>query len=199
MLNYTSFYSQDIKMNKEVEEIIQLGKDSIVQLAIELLDDRAGIENFTKIKVLTNGSEVYVSFRNPIKFVPIQTVFYFDVGVRILERTASYSSVSNGLSENEIMIIPFYKETKASRRNIQFVIEAVHKSAEIGSIDMTNFEGNIIILEFENYYGISVVSEFQESSYKIEKISGKIFGAEHAQLVPPPFGSENKDMFKEIH
>jgi hypothetical protein len=198
-LNYTAGYSQDNNMNKEVEEIVLLGKDSIVQLALKLIDEKAGMRNFTEIKVMTNGKEVYVSFRNPIKYLPIKSVFYFDVRVSLFEKITSYGPVFNGTVEYDKMNIPFYKETKETKMNIQFVIEAINKSAEVGSIDMANFDDNLIISEYENYYDIRVVSEFQESSYKIEKISGKISDAEHAHLVPPPFDIKNKDILKEIN
>lgn len=187
MLNYTNCYSQDIKMNKEVEEVILLGKNSIVQFALNLFDGKMGIQNFNKIKVTTNGKEIYVSFRNPIKYLPIESVFYFDAGVNLLEKVTVCSPVSNGIVEYKNKIIPFYKETQETKMNIQFVIEAINKNREVGSIDRANFEDDMIIREYENYYDISIVSEFQESSYKIEKISGKISDAEHAHLAPPPF------------
>ncbi len=199
LLNFTPCYSQDIKMNKEVEEIILLGKDSIVQLALKLIDERAGVQNFTKIKVMTNGSEVYVSFTNPIKYLPIKSVFYFDLGVNLLEKTITYSPVSNGIVKYRKKIIPFFKQTKETKVNIQFVIEAINKSDKVGSIDIVNFEDDMIIRESKKHYDIIIVSEFQESSYKIEKISGKIYDMEHAELEPPPFENENKEVLKEIN
>lgn len=206
ILNYTTCYSQDTKMDKDIEEIILLGKDSIIQLALKKIeraglsiDEEVSIENFTQIKVLTDGKEVWVSFSNPIKYLPKKTVFYFDVGIGILEGIISRNPVSNPVDYNE-KTISFYKETKETKMNIQFVFEAINKSGKIGLIDIENFEDDMIIREYENYYDISIVSEFQESSYKIEKISAKIYDSEHAHLVPPPiFGDENKYEFKEIN
>ena len=37
------------EVHKEVEEIVQLGKDSIVQLALKSMDRKVGIQNFSKI------------------------------------------------------------------------------------------------------------------------------------------------------
>jgi hypothetical protein len=53
------------------------------------------------------------------------------------------------------------------------------------------------IHEYKSYYNITVVSEFQESTYKIEKITGKLYDAEHAHVAPPPF--EKEDNLKEVN
>lgn len=198
-LNCILCYAQDIPMDKEVEDIVQLGKDSIVQLAMKSMDNKVGIQNFSKINVTTNGKDVFVSLRNPIKYLPIETAFYFDVEIRILEKTASYGPVFNGIVDYEKDTIPFYKQTAETNKNIKFVIESINKSAEVGSIDIANFEDDMTIREHENYYDILIVSAFQESSYKVEKTSGKIFDAEHAHLSPSPFENQSKDVWKEIH
>ncbi len=206
ILNYTTCYSQDTEMDKDVEKIILLGKDSIIKLALKKIE-KAGlpsnggvsIENFSQIKVLTDGKEVWVSFSNLIKYLPQKTIFYSDVGIGLLKGIISRNRVSNPVDYSE-KIISFYKETKEAKMNIQFVLEAINKSGEIGAIDITNFEDNMIIREYDNYYGISIVSESQESSYKIEKVSGEIYDSEHAHLVPPPIlEDEDKYEFKEIN
>ncbi|GMN07673.1 hypothetical protein MTsPCn5_30620 [Croceitalea sp. MTPC5] len=205
ILNYTTCcYSQETKMDIEVEEIVLLGKDAIIQLALKKIkeaglstDEGISIANFTQIKVLTDGKEVWVSFSNPIKYLPKKTVFYFDIGVGLLEGTVSTNRVSNPEDYDEKKI-PFYKETKETKMNIQFVLEAINESGEVGEIDIANFEDNMIIREYENYYDLSIVSESQESYYKIEKTSGKIYDSEHAHLVPPP-NTGDEDKFKEIN
>lgn len=199
LLTFNSSYSQDMKMNKEVEEIIALGKDSIIQLALALMDDNVEIQNFSKIKVMTDGETVYVSFLNPIKYLPINSVFYYDFGVDLIKKVVSHGSISNGTVDAE-KEIPFYKETKEIKKNIQFVIDAINKENEIGSIDLATFEDNMEIREYETYYSIQVVSEYQESSYKIEKKSGEIYDVEHAHLEPrPTFEGENEHVFLEIN
>ncbi len=198
-LNCILCYAQDITMDKEVEEIVQLGKDSIVQLALKSMDNNVGIQNFSKINVTTNGKDVFVSLRNPIKYLPIETGFYFDVEISVIEKTVSYSPVVNGIMDSKKDAIPFYSKTTEINQHIQFVIESINGSAAVGSIDIANFEDDMTIREHENYYDIIVVSAFQESSYKVEKTSGKIFDAEHAHLSPSPFENQNKDVRKEIN
>jgi hypothetical protein len=198
ILYYTTCYSQETKMNKEVEEIIRLGKDSIVQLALTLIDEKIEVQDFSKIIVMANGEKVYVSFLNPIKYLPINSVFYADFGVDLLEKVVSYGPVSNGVFDSE-MKISLYRETKETKMIIQFVIEAINNSADISSIDIASFDDDMTIREYGSYYNITVVSEFQESSYKIEKVSGKLYDSEHAHLVPLPFENENEDRLKEVN
>jgi hypothetical protein len=191
-------FSQDIKMNKEVEEIIALGKDSIVQLALNIINKEVGVESFSKITVTTNGKQIYVLFSNSIIYLPLNTVFYTDMGVSLLKNQSFYSPVANPYGYNQDPV-PFYKHTEEENRVIQFVLEAINKSDEIGDIDdIENIEGGMIIRENENYYDILAVSEDQESSYKIEKISGRIYDAGHAHLLNEPFSDENEPIFKEV-
>lgn len=199
LLHHTTCFSQDITMNKEVSEIIAPGKDAIVQSALQLVGKGASTENFSRIRVTTNGKEVFVLFNNPIKYLPLKTVFYFGAMVHLKEKITSYHSISNPAESNSKKEIPFYKQTKDTERNIQFVIESINKSTKVGSVNVENFEDDMIIREHENYYTISVVSEFQESWYTIEKVSGKIYDIGHAHLEPSPFENDNKDIFIEIH
>ena len=197
LLNYTVCFSQDIKMTKEVEKITKLGKSAIVQMALELIDKEVSIDNFTRSYVTTDGKEIFISLRNPIKYLSKESIFYFDVAVQLLGRTTSYGPMSNPATFNQESQISFYKETEEAKKHIQFITKSINNSAEVGSIDIENFEDNMIIREAEKHYDIAIVSKFQESFYKIEKESGKIFDAEHAHLIPDPHGS--KFIFKEIH
>lgn len=198
ILTCATCFAQETKMTKEVEEILLLGKDSIVQIALKNIGREVSLESFNKITVSTDGREIWVSFSNPIKYLPQETIFYFDVAVGLLQNLVSMGPISNPLDYNE-KNISFYKETEEIKMNIQFVLEAINKSSEVGSIDITDFEDNMIIREYENYYDISIVSEFQESSYKIEKVSGKIYDTEHAHLEPANIEHDDKYEFKEIN
>jgi hypothetical protein len=203
MLNNTVAFSQDIymnkegiKMNKEVEKIVQLGKDSIVQLALKLINKKVGVENFTRIKVMTNGKDIFVSFRNPIKYLPKKTAFYFDIGVSLFEKTISLNSISNPEGYNKKNIL-FYTDTEETKMNISFVIQAINTSNNVDSIDVENFEDDMIIRENKNYYSITVSSEFYNSWYKMEKFSGKLYDQGHDHSIPDEI--DNEDTFKEIN
>lgn len=193
LLNCITCYSQDIQMDKKVKEIIHLGKDSIVQLALDLIAKEASIQNFTKIKVKTNGKEVHVSLQNPIKYLPIKSIYYFDVGVSIFNKKINYNSISNGVFNNKSNI-QFYKRTRETDKIIQFIIESINKSNKVDKINIENFDNDMIIREYKNYYDITVISKLQESFYKIEKKSGKIYDPEHNNLIPSPEENDWKEI-----
>lgn len=197
VLPHTVCFSQKVKMTKEVEQITKLGKDAIVQMALELIDKEVSLDNFARNYVLTDGKEIFVSLRNPIKYLPIASVFYFDIVVHLLGKQVSYDPMSNPYNSYEQEEIPFYTQTEEAEKNIQFVVESINKSKEVGSFDIENFEDTMIIKETEKYYDITIVSAFQESMYKIEKESGRIYDATHAHLEPDP--DEREVIFKEIH
>lgn len=184
LVNANSF-SQDITMNKEVKEIVELGKDAIVKMALGMIDEDVSAQNFSRIKVMTNGETVQVSFRNPIKYLPVNSVFYSDFGVDVLKNVISYGKVSNGNFNADDKISPYYK-TEEMESTIQFVIESINSSDNVGSIDIASFEDDMTIKERKDYYDILVVSEFQESTYKIDKESGNVFDVNHATLTPSP-------------
>ncbi|UXP30836.1 hypothetical protein N6H18_10775 [Reichenbachiella agarivorans] len=176
-------------MNKEVTAIVSLGKDSLVQMALELVDEKVGVEYFAKIRVMTDGREVYVSFQNPVKYLPMNSAYYFDLNVSLLDQVTSYGAVTNGIVRAEEKP-RFYQQTQETKENIQFVVDAINRSDATGTINLADFKNEMTIREQKQYYDITVISAFQESSYKIEKTSGKLYNVEHAQLVPPPFEDE---------
>lgn len=192
-------YAQDankIKMNKEVRQLIKLGKDSIIQLALPLIDKKASLENFSHISVQSNGTEVYVVFSNPVMYVPINSKFYNNIGVNLTTKSIFRSSVANPVELTTTDNNPYYIQTEDIKKNIEFVIDA------IGSLDMAdvaNFKGQMHILEKEDHYDISVVSEVQESRYKIKKITGEMYEEGHAHLEPEPYIENVEGVFKEIH
>lgn len=197
-VSFSKLYSQNIKMTAEVERIIQLGKDSIVQLALQRINNGVTIENFKKIKVYTDGNEVYGSFRNPIKYLPKETVNYFDVVVQLIENVTQSSPLANGILEYKNADILYYKETAQANAALQFISAAVNNSGVVGFLDLGDFEDTMIVRERENYYDVRVVSEFQESSYHVEKVTGEISNAEHAHLVSPPLKTPKNEVFVEI-
>jgi len=184
------------EMKSDIEKIKQLGKDSIVQIALQLIKQKIDVNNF-KVKVMSNSTSVFVSFYKPIKYVPLKSIFYYEVGVNITEKMIFKSPVSNPRDNKSKKNIPFYTPTEKAKKNIEFVVNILNENNELGLIDIQTFEDNMIIREKRKYYDINVVSKYQESNYKIEKVSGKIYDAEHTHLEPPP-EEENEDLFEEI-
>ena len=197
ILSNSICFSQNIKMNKEIEEIIQQGKDSIVQMALKLIDNEVTADYFTEIIVRSSSKEVYVSFLTPIKYLPINSAYNFDIEVSLLEKGTTYHNYSNPKGYNEDkMDLPFYKETDDGKKNIQFVIEAIKEWAPF---DVSKFDDNMIIRDNTDYYDINVLSDYQESWYKISKSTGEIFDEGHAHFVQPPtLEADNQEIFVEI-
>ncbi|RKR07014.1 hypothetical protein CLV91_3244 [Maribacter vaceletii] len=201
ILVFSSCYAQDfknnkIKMNNEVKELVKLGKDSIIQLALPLIDEKASLENFTHTSVQTNGNEIYVVFSNPIMYLPINTIFYDIVGVNLTTKLSFKSKVVNPIGFTTEKSIPYYKQTEDFKKKIEFVIAAI---GSFDTADIINFKDQMRILEKEDYYDISVVSEMQESWYKVKKITGEMYDEGHAHLEPEPYFENDKGTFKEIH
>ena len=198
ILSNSICYSQNIKMNKEVEDLIQQGKDSIVQLALKLIDGKVTVDYFTEIVVRASSKEVYVSFLTPIKYLPLNSAYNFDVEVLLIEKGTSYHNYSNPKGYNEDMMdLPFYKETEDGKKNIQFVIEAIKKRAPF---DVSKFEDSMIIRDDTDFYDINVESDYYHSWYKIEKLTGKIFDEGHAHFEQPQtLEADNQEIFIEIN
>lgn len=133
---------------------------------------------------MASSKEVYVSFLTPIKYLPINSAYNFDVEVLLIEKSISYHNLANPIGYDEDkMDLPFYKETENGKKNIQFVIEAIKKKA---SFDVSKFEDSMIIRDNNDFYDISVQSDYQDSWYKIRKLTGKIFDEGHAHFIQPP-------------
>lgn len=190
-------YSQNgsITMNQGVKDIVKLGSDSIVQLALTKIDRNASLENFAKTSIQTNGEEVLVVFSNPIIYLPLNSVYYSTVGVNLSTDSKFSSKVANPVDYKNNENTPYYTETSESKQNLEFVINAIEN---MDTSDMVNYQGSNLIREKEEYYEVSVVSESQESWYKIKKLTGEVYDEGHAHLEPVPYSDNKEDAFKEI-
>ncbi|MDO6491712.1 MULTISPECIES: hypothetical protein [unclassified Cellulophaga] len=184
-----------LKMTKEVKQLIELGRDSIIKLALPLVDKNVSLENFSKTSVQSNGTEVYVAFSNPVMYLPLNTVFYDHVGVNLTTGSGYKSTVANPAGYNTQEKTPYYLQTESIKKNIAFICNAIDS---FNYADIANFNGSMRILEKKDHYNISVVSETQESWYKVKKVTGKMFDEGHAHLELPPITEDNQNTFKEV-
>lgn len=184
-------------MNKEVEDLVDQGKESIVLLALKLIDDELTADHFTKIIVKASGKEVYVSFLTPIKYLPKNSAYNFDVEVSLIEGSSSYHNYSNPVEfDEDNMNLPFYKETEDGKKNIEFVIEAIKKWAPF---DVSKFDGSMIIRDDIDFYDIMVESDYQQSWYKVRKSTGEIYDEGHAHFEQDPnFEGNHEEALIEI-
>jgi hypothetical protein len=197
LMFYSFCFSQNINMTKEVDQMLKSGKDSIINMALNMLDKNLTTDNFARISIMTNGQEVLVLFSNPIKYVPRNTSYCFDASVYLIEKQQSYSPISNPADYQSDNVV-FYKKNDEAEKNIQFVVDAINNSGEVGPFDQGSFEDAMIILDNKKYYEISVVSEYIESWYKIDKSTGRIYDSGHAHLIDPPIEDVISPAFQEV-
>ncbi len=182
-------------MNKEVRTLVNLGKDSIIQQALTALDKKASLVNFSTTSLQTNGKEVYVVFSNPVLYLPINSIFQYTMGVNLMTGAQFSNTVANPENFTNTNAIPFYQETEVAKKNSSFVLEAI---PNLDASALKDYEGTLIIREKEDHYAVRLVSETQESWYKIKKDTGKMYDEGHAHLEPQPFAEEDPEAFREI-
>ncbi|WP_282117326.1 hypothetical protein [Cellulophaga baltica] len=193
--NAQSPKKEKVKMNKEVRTLVNLGKDAIIQQALTALDQNASLTNFSTTSVQTNGKEVYVVFSNPVLYLPLNSIFKYTMGVHFTTGAQFSNTIANPEDFKPTTAIPIYQETATATEHIAFVVEAI---PNLNVSDLKDFEGSLIIREKEDYYAVHVVSEMQESWYKIKKDTGTMYDEGHAHLEPQPFSEEDPETFKEI-
>ena len=193
-------FSQNHKIDKQAEKLKASGRDSIIKSAIKIIGEDIDINNFM-VEVKASKTSVIVSFHIPIIYVPLNSVFCHDFGVDLITGSSWSNIVSNpegyGTDKNDI---PNYSSTSETQKNIQFVINAVNNSEDIGSVDIQDFniDDCMIIRDNQNFYEITMLSTHQESFYKIDKVSGKVYDSRHAHLIPPPFDEDDNNKYEEI-
>ncbi|WP_165749025.1 hypothetical protein [Cellulophaga sp. Z1A5H] len=193
--NAQSSKREKVKMNKEVRELVRLGRDSIIQQALTALDKKASLANFSTTSLQTNGKEVYVVFSNSVLYLPMNSIFKYMMGVNLMTNTQFSNTIANPEDFTSTDAIPIYQETEVAKKNITFVLEAI---PNLDASDLTNFKGTLIIREKEDHYAIRVISEMQESWYKINKDAGIMYDEGHAHLEPEPYIESDEPKFQEI-
>lgn len=176
-------YPQGTTMT-EVEQIKELGRDSIIQMAVKLLDREVDINNLM-VRIYAGKTDINVRLITPIRYVPLNSRACYEAGVMIRQQLVSYNVFANPENYdagNEV--VAFYTPTEEDRKNLQFIVEAIKKNKGL-DINIINDE-SITIFENRDHYQVSLISTHQESYYKVRKVSGEIYDEEHATLVPPP-------------
>ncbi len=192
-------------MNPDIEKIKQLGRDHMIRMGLdrvkEHMDANIDINAFDRITVMANTTNIRVEFSNPIKFAPSNSSHFYDITVDIIDEGISYDIFSNPADfESELMDYPFFVMTVEADKHIQFVINALNGEGikEDRKTFGQDMEGYLLIRDHAGYYQIERNSKYQESWYKIDKVSGEIYDAGHAHLEPYPDEEEKADEFVEI-
>lgn len=188
-------FSQNNMTEKEVKAITSKGKKAIVEIAIKQLDKEVDTSYFKSIKVMASDNDVYVSFDNPIKFVPENSVYYYSTIVHIkgLDQSQLLKNPENiDVNFNEVQ---FLKYDDAILDKIKFVIKAISKQEVVETIDWHYYEdyrGMVIYDRGDHYYVDKSYGKFNEAAYTINKKMGITKEEYHAELVPAPDGNDVK-------
>lgn len=157
--------------------------------------------DFDQITVVANDETIRVILTNPIKYIPYNAEFYYDVTVDIIQESIWYDVYSNPSDYSGTHSTPFFKSTPESEQIIQLVIDSINQPHGLSAGEdrksfLSNLDGYILIRDREDHYSIQVTSTYQESWYKINKSAGEIYDGGHAHLEPPP--DDENDPFVEI-
>jgi len=182
VINCAICYSQDVTMNKEVEEMIALGKDSIVQIALNLIDKKVNKEDYIEVKMLTNGEEIVVYFSNPIEFVTEEDLFYFGARVSLLSKKVHY----NTLYYRKSFAAFNHSQTEEAKESVLFVLKELKDPRYSGSINTVSFEDTIDITEWDWYYSITIRSKVMQVDFDMHKEGGPFSLKSHMSIEPDP-------------
>jgi hypothetical protein len=181
----------------KIDEIKKLGRDAIINLAVEKLNQQfteAGVSdfnpaNFDRIKVKINENSVSVSFGMVYRYIPLDSAFYYGVFINLTENLISYDLLANPKDNNHPGKPKFFTPTLESDKAIFFILDASNKSFEVDPIidGQLPDDTTITIYETPDHYDIEVNSEYVVSNFKINKISGEIYDATHEHIEPEPF------------
>ena len=194
-------FSQTYAQSKTPEEFKKLGRDSIIKLAMNFMDNKIEPANYD-IRVLANKTNVVVSFYIPVKYVPYNSEYFYDAVVDMTNEFISYDNYSNP-REYQNNQVSFYKPNKEDQKNIEFIINAISENGTKGGIppiDLTNFKDHLIIRETPKHFDIVFVSETYDLTYKINRKSGKISDLVTGYIEPQPIieGDDEVDEYEEI-
>ncbi|MDI9340537.1 MAG: hypothetical protein QM534_08190 [Sediminibacterium sp.] len=151
-------------------------------------------QDFEKIDVYQNKeNEICVLFTNPVKYIPKNTSSYvYDLLVNLTAKSISYGPISNpkNFVEKTPEKVSLFKRTEQSEQAVQFVFQSINKKSKQQSgnscLTGSDINGSMIIREDSSYYAIERLSEFQESYFKVEKNTGRIFEETHNHLAKNP-------------
>ncbi|MEQ9098641.1 MAG: hypothetical protein RIF36_22800 [Imperialibacter sp.] len=158
---------------EESDKILALGKDSVVQLAVAQLE-KSGFTDidptrFDWLKVRTNGQEIQVIFDRSIQYFPRDTFVIHAATVEIM-----YGHVGcepRGIENDPAESRKFYSYTANDKKALDFVMAHIHTAP--GS--------RLIINESEDYYSVSEITQYWETGFKVEKLTGNVKDKWHAQ------------------
>lgn len=180
-------YSQNNMTKEEVKKIKHLGKNAIIDLALKQLEKDVDTSYFKSIKVMACDTDIYVSFQKPIKFIPENSVYFYNATIFI--KGATYVDPYKNpeiidYSRNEVNFLKYDDEIL---EKIKFVINAFNKQEVIDTIDWKRYEDYnemIIYDRGDHYYVHKSYGIYSEGDYSINKSTGVAVEESIASIEP---------------
>lgn len=169
-------YSFLFCQRNDLESLKKLGRDSLIKLAIQKIDDpKFNPVHYDRVTVRATKTELYVVFELSINFHNKRSCFYDVVTVGLVGYGTS-KSIQGDCEEPS-----YYHPTKSDQKKIDFVFDAINKDNSIGDIPDRKIPAGskMEITEHFDYYHVRMDSWSTHSDYKISKITGKVYDAGH--------------------
>lgn len=186
---------QKTKKTYNISDLIELGKDAIVNIAIQLIRQKKSIDTsinpfcFDYIQVLTNQKNIIVRLQQNVLLVPLYSRFYYGIELELPSGKIRNTHYRNNFYGNEGN---FYSQSGSSfncatklffpsveqKQTIESVLHAIYGGSCLSAY---LWETKMTIYETKETFHIEEKSEnpnsiYKGSSYIIDKNTGEITG-----------------------
>lgn len=163
--------SQQMKLNKDVQKLVDLGRNHIIDLALKKREIKVPKEDFHYIEVIATYDHIRVTLGYNLEYHPLNNCN--EIEIQLLGYGGRYS----GDCEN---LIGFENTIKPKRKAIDFVLKALDPKHYTNSMDLIKNSGDkITIKEQRKNYEVTFASRERKfggsySIYTVKKRKGII-------------------------
>ncbi len=153
---------------------------------------------YDQVQVRASSSQVWVSFATSIVLLREGQRFATSRSVELVGKVSTGGSACHPHDLAWDGESPPFVPDAAAERDIAFVLAAIEKSPDVGSVPDGKLPTGtqMIIRDTGDHFEVSVADEWMDSSYRVSKIDGTISNAMHAHSIPAP--EEDGEEFEEI-
>ncbi|KAJ5068494.1 hypothetical protein M0811_02427 [Anaeramoeba ignava] len=174
------------KKEYTIEEAKKLGREKLIQIAINKIQSSFSkpfeTSHYDHIRVESNSKNIRVRFYSNINLILLNTAYVYGVTVNLFESSMSYDIKENPEDfEYDFNKMEQFIPNEKSEKALQFILDSINKSEEVGNIDKKkmNYDQIIDIYEFDDYYSVTNDDPYTRSFYKISKSNGKVYDGRH--------------------
>ncbi|MCK0129877.1 hypothetical protein MWU59_00010 [Flavobacteriaceae bacterium F08102] len=152
-----------------------LSRTVLIEQALQLVDPPLDTSYFHAVKVMASADEVFVSFENPIIYLPMKSEYYYEVLVDLTNEVVSYDSRSNPEDYTSPHPLTYFKMSPAHEKDVLFALNAVHKTnASLAAYYQSLNGTRYLILPNEKNIRVWMMSDYQEVEYEVDRTSGEV-------------------------